>query len=251
MKLFLATPSTLSGQGDFLKNVCLKYKPYILESFYYISPFVTEHLSLFGDFLLDSGAFTFMHNAKEIDYKIYTKNFIDYINKNNIEHFFELDIDSLIGFEQVKKLRTTIEKETGKRCIPVFHKSRGIKEWEEMCENYDYVAIGTIGEYNKHPEVLKYLLAIAKKNNTKVHGLGFTRLKSLQEYDFYSVDSTSWNCGNRFGTIYRFNGSNLDIIGRPEGKRVKTYKTLENNFLEWVKYQKYVDEHYNYKGYYV
>lgn len=249
MRLFLATPSTLSGQGDFLEKICVQYKPYILESFYYVTPFVTRLIPKFGDFLLDSGAFTFMHNNKNIDYKIYTQNFIDYINKNNIKHYFELDIDSLIGFEEVKKLRAYIEKETNKKCIPVFHKSRGLKEWEKMCEEYNYVAIGTIGEYAKNPEILKYLLSIARKNNTKVHGLGFTQLKTLKNYDFYSVDSTSWNCGNRFGTIYRFNGHNLDKVNKPTGKRVLTNLTLQNNFLEWVKYQLYVDKNYNYRGY--
>ena len=251
MKLFLATPSTLGGQGDFLKNMALNNDLYILESFFYINNFVTKHIPLFKDFLLDSGAFTFMNTPQKIDYKEYTKNFINFINQNDIKHFFELDIDLLIGYAETLKLRKFIEQETNKKVIPVFHKSRGLKEWEKMCEEYDYVAVGTIGEYRTHSEILKHLLKIARKYKTKVHGLGFTSLTKLQEYDFYSVDSTSWNCGNRFGTIYNFTGSRLKVITRPENCRIITNKVLKHNFSEWVKYSKYADCNFNYRGYYV
>lgn len=249
MKLFLATPSTLSGQGDFLKDMALNNDLYILESFFYINNFVTKHISLFKSFLLDSGAFTFMNTPQKIDYKQYARKFIDFINQNDIKHFFELDIDLLIGYEETLKLRKFIEQETNKRTIPVFHKTRGLKEWEKMCEEYNYVAIGTIGEYRTHPEILKHLLRIARKYKAKVHGLGFTSLTKLHEYDFYSVDSTSWNCGNRFGTVYKFTGTGLQVVHKPAGTRVKTYDVLKHNFNEWAKFQKYVDYNMNYRGY--
>lgn len=251
MRIFLAGPSCLYIQGDFLRNISLEHKPYILESFYYITPFITENIKYFGGFLLDSGAYTFMQNPKKMNYKEYADSLIKYVNKNNIENFFELDIDYLIGYPEVKKLRRYIESETKKQSIPVFHKVRGIKEWEAMCEEYNYVAIGTIGEYKKNPEILRYMLKIARKTNTKVHGLGFT-VKNLQQFDFYSVDSTSWLTGQKFGYLYKFNGEVLEKFNRKAGQRLADYKAVtRNNFTEWVKYQKYMDNEFTYRGYHV
>ena len=240
MKIFLASTNCLCYENDFLKNMALSNKLYILESFYYISPFITSLIPYFSDFLLDSGAFTFMNNKKDLNYNEYLERLISYINENNIKKFFELDIDSLIGYEKVLELRKILEKETNKKCIPVFHKSRGLKEWERMCEEYDYVAIGTIGEYFKNFSILHKLLNIAKKNKTKVHGLGFTQLSKLHSFDFYSVDSTSWKCGNRYGFIFKFTGKGLIQIGKQKGQRLIAKKALLHNFSEWVKYQKYV-----------
>ena len=31
-------------------------------------------------------------------------------------------------------------------------------------------------------------------------------------------------------------------VSKPDGKRVKTYKTADNNFYEWVKFQRYAEE---------
>ena len=244
MKLFLAGINTFKNQKDFFRNMCIQYKPYFLESFYYINDFVAEHLPLYGDFLLDSGAFTFIHNSKNIDYKKYTDKYIEFINRYNISNYFEMDIDNVIGYKEVLYLRSELEKQTNKKTIPVFHKSRGLKDWHKTCEEYDYVAIGTIREYASNFDVLQKLVKIAKKYNTKVHGLGFTALTKLKQSGFYSVDSTTWNCGNRYGIVNYFDGNNIVKIFKPKGKQVKTKETLLNNFIEWLKFQKYVDKKY-------
>ena len=63
----------------------------------------------------------------------------------------------------------------------------------------------------------------------------------LHKIPFYSVDSTSWLSGNRFGAVYRFNGNGFNKISKPAGMRVKTNLTADNNFYEWVKFQKYAE----------
>lgn len=241
MKLFLASVKTIL-QYD--ANICDNKDIYILESFYYIDKFVESKIPKFKDFLLDSGAFTLFNAKKQhnIDWNEYIERYANFIKRNNIEHFFELDIDSIIGYENVLKLRKKIEKLTGKPVIPVFHKSRGLQEWDKMLEEYNYVAIGTIGEYNKRPDILYYLLKKALKKNVKVHGLGYTSLKNLKKMPFYSVDSTSWTTGNRFGYIYKFDGKTIIKFDKKDNERVKTVKTAINNFNEWVKFQKYMDK---------
>ena len=166
MKICLAGCYAITNEN---KKI-IKESKYILESFYYIKEWQIPYIKDFDLFLLDSGAFTFMSNTKKgkINWKEYIDKYIEFINKNDIKHFFELDIDVIVGYENVKKITKYIEEKTNKKCIPVWHKSRGIGEWERLTKEYDYVAIGGIVTKEIKPSEQKYfipLLKIAKKNN--------------------------------------------------------------------------------------
>ena len=221
---------------------------YRLESFYYISKKEMEVIHKYENFMLDSGAFTFMSNAKgNINWDEYIEKYANFINQYNVESFFELDIDPIVGIKEVERLRHKLEKQTNKQCIPVWHKSRGKDYWLRMVKDYDYVAIGGIVTREIKPSEYKYftwLLNEAKKQGCKVHALGFTNLEGLTKYPFYSVDSTSWLTGNRFGATYTFNGKTLEKQDKKQGQRVKGQKTSRHNFYEWVKFCKYVEYHF-------
>lgn len=231
------------------KKFCLeeiKKIKYVLESFYYIQEWQIPIIKKTDLFLLDSGAFTFMNNFKgEVNWKDYIDKYVDFIIKNNIEYFFELDIDAVVGYEKVKEYTKYLENKVGRKCIPVWHKNRGLEEWKRITKEYDYVAIGgiVIKEIKqKDYKFFKPLLDIANKNKCKVHGLGFTSLKGLEKYKFYSVDSTSWKSGGRFGQIYLFDGKSL-VQKSFNNKRITDYKEADKfNLKEWIKYQKYADK---------
>lgn len=246
MKIYLAGGWTGGNKQDRLQ--CKKsLKPYVLESFYYISTETKEMIQHYKDFLLDSGAFTFMQNTKtKINWDEYVERYATFIKENNIKHFFELDIDNIIGIKEVERLRNKLETLSGKKCIPVWHKSRGLEYWKKMCKEYDYIAIG--GIVTKEIKITEYdifipLLKIAKENNCKVHGLGFTRISLLKKYHFYSVDSTAWTTGNRFGYIYKFKNGKMLKINKPKGTRVKPQITAINNYTEWVKFSEWADKY--------
>lgn len=247
MKIFLAgTYAITSANRNIIKN-----SNCILESFYYIKDWQIPYIKKVKFFLLDSGAFTFMSNSKkQVNWDEYVKKYANFINENNIKYFFELDIDNIVGIKEVERLRKKLEKLTNKKCIPVWHKSRGLDYWKKMVKDYDYVAIGGIVTKEIKQQDYKYflpLLKIAKDNNCKVHGLGFTNLKSLSKYPFYSADSTSWKSGNRFGTLYIFKDNKLVQIKKPKNKRIVTnekYGMVEKFvFDEWVKFQEYADKY--------
>lgn len=229
----------------------IKESKYILESFYYISEWQISYIKKMELFLLDSGAFTFMSNSKKkVVWDEYLEKYAEFINKYDIKNFFELDIDAIVGIKEVERLRNKLEKLTNKKCIPVWHRSRGLEYWEKMTKEYDYVAIGGLAIKDIKKTEYKYmipLLEIAKKNNCKVHGLGFTNLKEAYKYHFYSVDSTSWKSGNRFGSLYKFENNKLKIIKKPKNKRMKSgefYSKIEYwNFKEWCKYQEYAGKY--------
>lgn len=218
---------------------------YRLESFVYIKG-EEKNISKYKMFLLDSGAFTFMSKVNGVvDWDNYIETYADFINKYDVKYFFELDIDVIVGIKEVERLRNKLESLTNKKCIPVWHKSRGLDYWKKMCKEYDYIAIGGIVTQEiKRTEydVFYPLLKIAKENNTKVHGLGFTNLKGLEKYKFYSVDSTSWLSGNRFGAVYWFDGNTMQKKNKENGQRVKTHMTAINNFNEWVKFSEHAEK---------
>lgn len=222
---------------------------FALESFWYIKEWQLPKIKNCKLFLLDSGAFTFMINSnKKVDWDEYVNKYAEFINKNDIKYFFELDIDSIVGLKEVERLRNKLEKLTNKKCIPVWHKSRGLEYWKKMTQNYDYVAIGGIVAKEIKPQEYKYfkvLLDIANKNKCKVHGLGFTGVKYLHKYHFFSVDSTAWSSGWRFGTLYKFTGRGFKKI-KYDNKRIKKEKGFEvdtYNYNNWRLFQEYADKY--------
>lgn len=242
MKLFLA--GTCSRPWLFKENK----PPFVLESFYYIQDWQLNEIKNWEMFLLDSGAFTFMNSLKDktkIDFNDYLTKYINFINKNNIKYFFELDIDSVVGYDKVLQLRKRLETETRKKCIPVWHKSRGLEEYIKLTEEYDYIAIGGLvtKEIKKTDyKFLPKLLKIARQNNCKVHGLGFTN-KMAYQLDFYSVDSTNWLKSSRFGDVEYFNGKEIKTVKTPKGKKTVHYKIRDEFVIkEYIKFQKYLDK---------
>lgn len=244
LKIYIAGRG--SGEKEQLSKD-YKDKIYALESFFYLKDWMYPYILNHWNFMLDSGAYTFLENAKKgnnIDWDSYILKYADIINKLNIEHFLELDIDNVVGLKEVERLRDKLEQATNKKCIPVWHKKRGLDYYKKMCKDYSYIAIGGIvsGEISsKDYPVFTNLLNIAKENKTKVHGLGFTNLIGLTKYKFYSVDSTAWIYGNRAGFLYKFNGRTLDKYPIPKGNRLKSKDAAIHNFTEWIKFQKYAE----------
>lgn len=240
--------------SDAVDNSVKQWKPFILESFYYADSETERLLPYFGDFLLDSGAFTFMGGFSftkseniNINWEEYLERYADFINRNRIEKFFELDIDSVVGYEKVKYFRKKLENMTNRQCIPVWHSTRGKEEFLRSCDQYPYVALGGIvgGEWNtKAEKYIPWFIKEAHRRNAKIHGLGYTKLAKLREYHFDSVDSTAWTTGNRFGFIYQFNGKTMIKHNVPKGKRLGDPKKVAMiNYSEWIKFQKWAITH--------
>ena len=237
MKVFLAGAYT--RENAFID----KKVDYMLESFFYVLPWQIERIPNMKMFLLDSGAFTFMNGTGKADFDEYLTKYIDFINNYDIKYFFELDVDSVVGYEKVKEYRKRLEKETGKKCIPVWHKSRGKAEFLKVCDEYDYVAIGGIvtKEITKDQyPFFTWFLNEAHKRGCKVHGLGFTSIADLPKYHFDSVDSTSWKSGGRFGQLHIYKNGAIKTITQKSKRAV--YRAIDtNNFNEWLKFQRYAE----------
>ena len=153
IKIFLSSVQHVSTV------VPANFEPYyVLESYWYLKSNGKQTKQLMNwflkakMFLLDSGAFTFMNcKNKKTDFDAYVDGYIKFINDWDVKYFFEMDLDALMPYSEVLKLRERIENGTGKRCIPVWHKSRGREEWTKMCQEYDIVAIGGIASKEIKP----------------------------------------------------------------------------------------------------
>lgn len=239
MKIYLA------GTATFRNLVESVYIPNVLESFFYFQDWQVDYIKD-KSFLLDSGAFTFMMGTeKDVDWDDYTLRYADFINRNHIKQYFELDIDCIVGYDEVKRLRKVLETNTGTQCIPVWHKSRGKEEFLQLCESYPYIAIGGIVSGEVKPSqyrLFPWFINEAHKRDCRVHGLGFTNTALLKKIHFDSVDSTSWLSGGRFGSFYSFSNGSIRSFSRPDGMRVKSCRNLnEHNLQEWIKFQKYAE----------
>lgn len=218
----------------------------ILSSYIYIEkdPDIKELIPYFKNFMLDSGAFTFMQQQPAgIDWTSYIDRYAAFIKQHRVEKFFELDIDSVVGYDRVKQYRRVLEQKTGRPCIPVWHKSRGKEEFLRLCEEYPYVAIG--GIVNKEiplteQKYFPWFIHEAHKYKTKIHGLGYTRLSGLRQYHFDSVDSTAWLSGARFGQAYSFTGRTLAKHKKRVEFRAKTVDVITHNFEAWVQFAQYM-----------
>lgn len=244
MRLFLAGFQAFS-------DLFLELRPrYVLESFFYLKAETFQQLQC-RQFLLDSGAFTFLNasqtrqRASTPNWEDYVRRYAEFINAHQIEHFFELDLDAVIGLPEVERLRALLERLTGKQCIPVWHRTRGLAYWDRLVRDYSYIALGGIALGDIAPTEYRFFPALLERAHTAgchVHGLGFSAPRSLHKYRFDSVDSTTWT-RSRFGQICYF-ANNTIHYKRVDGKRIISARSHEANRLSlmaWIQFQHYLD----------
>ena len=204
--------------------------------------------------LIDSGAYTFQKKENNLDgLDKWIKVYIQFLKKNQDywNTYVEMDIDNRIGDKKVAEIRQYLWDEIGVPSMPVWHCehwenfNRTIRDWKEYCKNPDMKYLGLSG--NTPLEYIPSLLNYAHKYKKQVHGFAFTSPTKVFQYDFDTVDSTSWMQLFRYGNITMFNGD----IPRP----IKNYKLKLGHhwagrnfgFAEWCKFSRRVELHWELK----
>lgn len=237
-------------------------RPFILESFAYYKAHLDHHVAKNWRFMADSGAFTFLGQARKkkgsdgkIDWDAYVEQYADFLVRCDVELFFELDLYTLIGISETNRLRAKLNKLTGREAIPVWHYPVGVPMYEEFCKRWKYVAIGASGRIDSkwtrtQPAALRGFIAMAHRQRVKIHGLGYTIMKKLPEMPFDSVDSSTWTM-SRMGEVQYFNGKQI-IRTYPTGEKATaanngrkkiffSEKASLHNVREWIKFQEYAE----------
>lgn len=238
MKIFL---SGLEASGEFseINKRIPKYK-YILCSFYYLKQEIFETILPKAELMIiDSGAHSFQ-KGKKVDWVKYTQEYAEWIKKNDCDKivgYFEMDVDNIIGYDNVLELRKILESVSDK-IIPVWHKNRGIQDFKDMCKKYSGKVIAITGFKNEDIQDHQYLMFLkyAKEHNCKVHCLGMTRKKILDAVPFDYVDSSSWKQASIFGKI-----GNRKVT--KEFSKTNRHVVMAESFKEAMKMQ----EHYHKK----
>ena len=205
MKIFLSALE--NGSVSYYGGIYQLDLLYNLMSYYYlrnnlsVAEVVRDKSKLI---MIDSGAHSFQ-KGKQVDWEQYTREYADFIEKfdrPNVVGYFEMDVDNLLGYDKVLRLRKILEAKSDK-IIPVWHKNRGLDDFKKMCQDYAGKVIAITGFKNEDIKDEQYMMFLkyAKKYKCKVHCLGMTRKKVLDKVPFDYVDSSSWKQGAIYGRI--------------------------------------------------
>lgn len=240
MKIFLAGTDLIEKHPDELKK-----SKYQLASFYSLKKSMIKNLAECDEWLLDSGAFSFMNGKSECDFNGYLERYAEFVKEYDVKNYFELDLDTIIGVQKTEQMRNKLEKIVGRQCIPVWHKIRGIENWVRLSKEYKYIALGGVvtkeiaqSQYSAFPAMIE----IAHKNGAKVHGLGFTATSYFNKIKFDSVDSTTWNVGGKFGNVCVFTPKKYMRQLYTKSRCINHDALMIHNWNEWIKFQKFAEK---------
>lgn len=165
------------------------------------------------EIMLDSGAFSAWNAGKQIDINKY----IDFIKDNNIDIYFNLDV---IGDVEGTKANQRIMEQAGLNPIPVFHYGEPLEYLDWLVDQgYTYIGLGgTVGKSVKQRQEF-FDEVFARHPHIDYHALGVTAKTLVENYNWYSCDSTTWLSPFKNKRVINVDGSShkcedLDSIQR-------------------------------------
>jgi len=233
MKLYFAMPANRPDdvsilKGNKVKN-CLFSFHYFAKELEFLKAKKKEHkLNLF----VDSGAFSAHTLGAEINIDKY------------IQFIFDLKPQLYVGLDSIVSYKITLEnqrimEEAGLKPTPTFHMGEPLFVLEEFIERYPYIALGgMVGSGSRIVPFLNGVWAVILKKNPKlkVHGFGLTDQDIVKHYPFYSVDSSSYSGGTRFGKMYHWSEKKARI------HEEDFYKYCQRNKIPYEKGQSIIGE---------
>lgn len=184
---------------------------------------IEEMNSSGGMFMTDSGAFSFNQlvespeATKEETWLAYLEEYVQFLHDYSDKIYVgaNLDLDGLVGRDVVDKWNEKYFKPLEKKMNIVYVVQilrepgdiNGMKRMQEYIDQHEYIGLNHAGKALS----AKMWESIDKKK-TRVHGFAWTSIPLLKSYPAFSVDSTTWLGGNRYGTSYRFDGKNFRVM---------------------------------------
>ena len=100
----------------------------------------------------------------------------------------------------------------GMKPIPVYHAGEPWEYLERYLESYPYIALG--GMMKDAARLKPWLVRCFRLAEGKAvyHGFGMTRWAIIRDFPFYSVDSSSWMSGYRYGSFPLFSRGQWDKV---------------------------------------
>jgi hypothetical protein len=214
---------------------------------------------------LDSGAYTGMIQG-------FVPSVMDYLAfAIRHQHIFHVCANMDVGTVKEQQQHQAILDRHLPCVLPVIHpeeaRTTAGREWfEAEIRDRDYVALGGLVGSPKDKKALQengffsWLFSLARKHNTKVHGFGVTTIDLMLRWPFYSVDSSSWLSGVRYGvtpvisrTGIRFKQANKsksevsEVLGKLHIRGVRA-QILDAAIGEYEKLEKVVTDSWAMRG---
>lgn len=235
--------------------------PHILESWHYVGKqsFV-EHMRANGaKIFLDSGAFS----AWTLGVTLSVEEYCDYIERNmDIIRFEDGNmmasvLDGIGDAQQTYRNQLEMEarfkhKGLNVRPLPCFHFEEDARYLDYYVANYEYITLG--GMVGASTQQLRnwlervwenHLLDGSGRAKIKVHGFGITAVPLMEEFDWYSCDSSSWIQSAAFGSVimpgvsqsnpaWPIAVSTKSPSRHDHGQHITTLTELETEYLDGV-----------------
>ena len=159
----------------------------------------------YPDVFADSGGFSAMTQGVSIkveEYAAWVKRY---------KHLFNTyaNLDDIASAENTLNNQHALE-DMGLEPIPVFHVNEDWEVLEQYIEKYPYIALGGMVPYMRYTKrIMPWIIKAFKLAGDKsvFHGFGATSWEVIKSLPWYSVDSSSWGAGFRYGQVPLFDSS--------------------------------------------
>lgn len=170
-------------------------------------------VQLFGD----SGAFSAHTVGAQIDLDVY----MDWL------HRWKHRLHVYAGLDDLTSVKRSVEnyrimRENGLDPLPTYHYGEPWSVLDEYMSHTKYIALGgMVGE--SYANLMRWVIQCFKRARDKgeghvYHGFGLTKMDALKALPWYSVDSSSWGSGHRYGRAYLWDemAGKMRTAGRSE-----------------------------------
>lgn len=235
------------------KDILVSYH-YIKTNGIYEREILDEIDALGGYFMTDSGAFTIFgqYKGKRIPDEIrteeywlpYIEEYVKFLSDNSHKIYVaaNLDLDNIVGRDVVDRWNETYFKPLEKAMNMIYITQQddgyyadlnGMKRLKEYCAIHDYVGVNA-----GFAKQVNLVAQQARITNTRIHGFALTGTQTLVKYPLFSVDSTTWLGGARYGTTYVNKGFNNFSLWDYKHKHYR--KSLKFNLSPLVDFDKFL-----------
>lgn len=190
--------------------------------------------SPFPEVFADSGAYSAMTQGAPVnidDYAAWIKRY---------KHLFSTyaNLDVIKDAKATQRNQHYLEDKHALAPLPAFHVLEDFKYLEYYLDRYPYIALGVAGMQQRKDEVMRWLVKCFKMadNKSVYHGFALTSWQVMSSFPWYSVDSSSWGQGFRFGNVpvFDFNRGKFFKAGLGDNKSCSKLASLIGEYgFDW------------------
>lgn len=207
LHLYLAAAPSTARHGLMALDQHLDQPAKFLLSYHYFKKMdldeLVDGMSAKPMIFADSGAYSAWTQGAEVKVKEYA----EWLKRWQHLLSVYVNLDVIRDVDATASNQRLLERE-GLAPIPVFHTGSPMDVLDDLAKSYPYIALGgMVG--SSGAACLRWSAACMKRTQdqgTVFHGFGQTRKALIESLPWYSVDSSSWGSGHRFGAVDIWNG---------------------------------------------